>query len=157
MPEVAFMKIDGVDGECNVKDHKDEIEVLEFNHAVSKEVDPLDCSKVRSDRRHGQASVVKLFDKATPLLHQKLCEGSTIDQIEIKWYRQPEGGGSDPEHYFTHTFKNCIITSVEPNMPNALDPTKKEFGHMEKVEWGYKQLTWTSESGGTEFSDEVRE
>ena len=156
MPEIAYMTIDDIDGESNVKDHKDEIEVLAFDHKVSKEVDPLDCSKVRSDRRHGQASVIKLFDKATPLLHQKLCEGGTIDNIEIKWYRQPDGGGSDPEHYFTHTFEKCIITSVIPNMPNALDPEKKKFGHMETVEWGYQQLTWKSETGGTEFTDDVR-
>ncbi len=30
-------------------------------------------------------------------------------------------------------------------------------GHMEKVSWGYKQLTWKSETGSTEFADEVRE
>ncbi len=157
MPEIGFMKIDGIDGESNVKDHDGEIEVLAFNHELTKEVDPLDCSKVRSDRHHGMASIVKMFDKATPLLHQKLCEGGTIDQIEIKWYRQPEGGGSDPEHYFTHKFVDCIITRMEPYVPNALDPSFRDQGHMEKVSWGYKQLTWTSESGGTEFTDEVRE
>ena len=157
MPEIAFMTVDDIDGESNVANQSDKIEVLAFDHEVIKEVDPLDCSVVVSDRRHGQATVLKRFDKASPLLNQKLCEGGTIPEIMIEWYRQPEGGGSDPEHYFTHTFNDCIITRVEPYMPNALDPVFAQQGHMEKVTWGYKQVTWKSETGSTEFTDEVRE
>jgi len=157
MPEIAFMFVDGIDGESNVKNQDKAIEVLAFDHEVAKEVDPLDCSKVKSDRRHGVATVTKNFDKATPLLHQKLCEGGTIGKIEIKWYRQPQGGGSDPEHYFTHTFTDCIITRLQPQMHNALDPMAREYGHMELMSWGYKQLAWKSESGGTEYTDEVRQ
>ncbi|MCP5069579.1 MAG: type VI secretion system tube protein Hcp [bacterium] len=157
MPEIAFMFVDGIDGESNVQNQDKAIEVLTFDHEVVKEVDPLDCSKVKSDRRHGVANVTKYFDKATPLLHMKLCEGGSIKKIEIKWFRQPEGGGSDPEHYFTHTFLDCIVTSLKPHMDNALDPTKKEFGHMELMSWGYKQLTWKSVTGGTEFADKIRQ
>lgn len=156
MPEVAFMKIDGIDGESNVKNQKNMVEVLGFSHEVSKEVDPLDCRQVRSDRRHRQFEVVKRFDKATPLSAQAVCQGKKINQVEIKWYRQPADGGSDPEHYFTHTFKDVIITSIRHWMPNVLDGSKKELGHMETVSFGYGQLTWKSETGGTEFQDDVR-
>lgn len=154
MPEIAFIKFDGIDAESNVKGHDGEADVLQFDHSVSKEVDPLDCSKVRSDRRHGTASIVKYMDKATPLLHQALCQGKTIDKITIKWFRQPAEGSGEPEHYFTHTFDKCIVTSVRPSMSNALDGGRS--GHMETIEWGYRQLEWTSETGGTTFADEVR-
>lgn len=156
MPEIGFLFCE-IEGESNVKGQDKAIEVIQFDHSVKKDVDPLDCSKVKSDRRHGEASVVKYFDKASPLLAQKLCEGGTIPEIKIKWFRQPEGGGSDAEHYFTHTFTDCIITRLEPHVPSALDPTKDKYGHMEQVHWGYKQLTWTSETGGTEYTDEVRQ
>ena len=155
MPEVGYMVVDDIDGESNIKDHEDEIEVLQFDHEVNKAVDPLDCSKVTGDRRHGTVQVTKIYDKATPLLNQKLCEGGTIGQIEIKWFRQP-ADGSDPEHYFTHTFKDCIVTGVRPWMPNALDPSMNSYKHMEVLTFGYKQVTWKSETGGTEFADEVR-
>ncbi len=157
MPEVAYMTIDGIQGESTAKGQKNNIDVLAFNHSVYKEVDPLDCSKVRSDRRHASVQIVKQFDKATPLIFQKLCQGGTISKIEIKWYRQPKGSGSSPEHYFTCTYKDCIFTRVEPFMPNALDPATREYGHMEKVTFGYREVTWKSETGGTEFADDMRQ
>ncbi|QDU61517.1 Major exported protein [Planctomycetes bacterium Pan216] len=154
MPEIAFCTIEGVEGESNVKDQEGNIDVLQFDHDVSKDVDPLDCSKVRSDRRHSSASFIKYMDKATPVLFQKLVQGETIPSIEIKWYRQPADGSAEPEHYFTHKFESCIITSVRPSMSNALEGGPS--GHHECVEFGYRQLTWTSETGGTEFTDEIR-
>lgn len=157
MPEISFMTVTDIDGESNVQDQSDKIEVICFSHEVSKETNPLDCSVVVQDRRHGAATVLKRFDKASPLLNQKLCEGGTIDEIKIEWYRQPDGGGSDPEHYYTHTFVDCIITKMEACMPNALDPLFDRQGHMERVSWGYRELTWKSETGSTEFADQVRE
>ena len=119
MPEIAFVEIDGVEEEeyfSNVKGQEGKLLVLQFDHDVSKEVDPLDCSKVRSDRHHGAASILTYQGKSTPELNKLLCEGGTIGQIQIKWYRQPEGSSGNPEHYFTHTFKDCIITAVRPAM-----------------------------------------
>ncbi len=156
MPEVAFMKVDGIAGESNVKNQKDMIEVLAFSHEVSKEVDPLDCRKPKGDRRHKQFEVVKIYDKASPLLAQALCQGKKVNQVEIKWFRADPDGGSDPQHYFTHTFVDCIVTSVRLWMPNALDGATRNFGHMESVAFGYGQITWKSETGGTEFKDDVR-
>jgi type VI secretion system secreted protein Hcp len=155
MAEVSFMKIDGIDGESKIKGQDAKIDVLEFEHEVSKAVDPLNCARVTSDRHHGKVKIVKTFDKASPLIYQKLCQGGTISEIKIEWFRQPASGGSDPEHYFTHTFKDCIITAVRPYMRNVRDSQYDKFGHMECVEWGYKQVTWTSETGGTEFVDET--
>ena len=158
MPEIAFVEIDGVEEEdyfSNVKGQEGKLLVLQFDHDVSKEVDPLDCCKVRSDRHHGQASILTYQGKSTPELNKLLCEGGTVPQIQIKWYRQPDGSSGDPEHYFTHTFKDCIVTAVRPAMSNAL--SGGDSGHMLTFTFGYKQLTWTSETGGTEFSDEVRQ
>ena len=78
MPEIAFVEIDGVEEEeyfSNVKDQEGKLLVLQFDHDVSKEVDPLDCSKVRSDRHHGAASILTYQGKSTPELNKLLCEG----------------------------------------------------------------------------------
>ena len=111
---------------------------------------------MRSDRRHHQFEVVKIFDKATPLLFQAVCQGKKIKKVEIKWFRQPAEGSGDAEHYFTMTFEDVIATSVRPWMPNALDPAMRQFGHMETVTFGYGKVAWKSETGGTEFTDESR-
>lgn len=154
MAEVAFCYVDGIEGECNVQGQEGAIEVRGFQHDVSKQVDPLDCSKVRSDRHHGTATLLTDLDKSFPLLMKALVQGETINKIEVKWYRQPPEGGSEPEHYFTHTFDKCIVTSVRPLMKSATD--RGASGHMFSFEFGYRQITWTSVVGGTEFMDEVR-
>jgi len=157
MPEIAFMEVSNdIKGESNVKDQSDKIEVLSFSHEVSKEVDPLDCRRVRGDRRHHVFEVVKSYDKATPMLAQFLCQGKKIDTVTIRWFRADPDGGDKPQHYFTHTFTDCIVTSVRPWMPNALDSSTRNFGHMEAVTFGYGQISWKSETGGTEFKDDVR-
>ena len=154
MAEVSFCYIDGIEGECNVAGQEGSVEVRAFNHDVRVQVDPLDCSKVRSNRMHGTAALTTDLDKSFPLLMQKLCTGQTVDSISIKWYRQPPEGGEDQEHYFTHKFDKCIVTSVRPLMKSATDGGRT--GHMFSFEFGYRQCTWTSETGGTEFLDEVR-
>ncbi|MBX9652009.1 type VI secretion system tube protein Hcp [bacterium] len=159
MAEVAFAYVQDqggspIEGECNMKGQEGAIEVRAFQHDVSKQVDPLDCSKVRSDRHHGSVTITTDLDKSFPLLMKALCEGATLNEIKVKWYRQPPEGGNEPEHYFTHTFTKCIVTSVRPIMRSATDGGRT--GHMFAFEFGYRQITWTSEVGGTEFLDEVR-
>jgi type VI secretion system secreted protein Hcp len=154
MAEVAFCYIDGIEGECNKQGHTGAVEVRAFHHEVAKQVDPLDNSKVRSDRHHGSVTITTDLDKSFPLLMKALCNGETINQIKVEWYRQPAEGASEPEHYFTHTFSKCIITGVRPLMKSATEQGRT--GHMFSFDFGYRQVTWTSETGGTEFLDEQR-
>jgi type VI secretion system Hcp family effector len=77
-----------------------------------------------------------------------------LNKVEVKWYRQPPEGGTEPEHYFTHLFEKCIVTSVRPLMKSATDGGRT--GHMFSFEFGYRNITWTSVVGGTEFQDSIR-
>ena len=154
MAEVAYCYIDGIEGECNIKGQEGAVEVRAFHHEVAKQVDPLDNSKVRSDRHHGTVTITTDLDKSFPLLMKALCNGETIANIEVKWFRQPPEGGSDPEHYFTHKFDKVIVTGVRPLMKSATEQGRS--GHRFSFDFGYRQITWTSETGGTEFLDEQR-
>lgn len=154
MAEVAYCEIAGIPGECNVSGQEGKVEVRAFHHEVSKQVDPLDNSKVRSDRHHGSVTITTDLDKSFPPLMQKLCQGETVDQIEVKWYRQPAEGSATPEHYFTHTFKKCIVTGVRPLMKSATEMGRT--GHMFSFDFGYRQIIWDAPVGGTNFEDAQR-
>jgi type VI secretion system secreted protein Hcp len=154
MKEGAFMTVEGVEGGCNYVGQEGTIEVLQFDHQVERPMDPDDVSRVQGDRRHGVVCFVKYIDKATPILNKKLCEGSPITSIEIKWFKQPTEESGEPVHYFTHRFETCYLGSVRPSMAGGT--THGGMEHTETVEFGYQHVTWTAEVDGTEFSDDVR-
>src|SRR5258708_32619200 len=71
----AFLKIEGIPGESRDLKHKDEIEVLSFSWGVTQ---PQQATQARL--RPGRAdvqdfSIVKLLDKASPLLFVAACPG----------------------------------------------------------------------------------
>jgi len=147
--ELCFMKIEGIDGECNVKDHKNEIEVLSFSHSCGIAIDPNDVTKVMGRRNHSEATVTKVADKATPNLYKALVEGKMINKIEVKWLRhKAEGEGT--EHYLTHTFEKCRITNVTDS--GGADGTVGET-----LTFAFGQITWKHEVEGQEFADKLRE
>lgn len=154
MAEVAFCAIDGIRGDCNVAGQEGTLEVREFKYCVESEVDPLDCSRVVGKRRHGQVFIRTFLDQSYPLLLQALVESRTIDIIVVDWYRQPEDGSSDPEHYFEIEFEKCVIISISPLMSDA---TKGDStGHCFNLTFGFRQVTCESITGGTTATDDFR-
>lgn len=157
MKEGAYMTISGPDiaGSCNYEGHEDTIEVLHFNHWVARPLDPADISRTSGEREFGLVSIKKDVDKSTPLLVKACCEGQTIEKIEIKWYRQPEEGSTEAQHYATNIFEKCLIAGVRPSMAGG---TGGGAGHAweEIIDFGFRQATWRIEDGGIEFQDSVR-
>jgi type VI secretion system secreted protein Hcp len=96
--------------------------------------------------------VVKFFDKSSPLLYQALCTGEHFSDVTLKWYRIDATG--QEEHYFTTMLEDAIIVSMRPYMPDALDPEKESYGHMEEVSFTYRRITWTFEDGGITATDD---
>ena len=158
MAMIIFCEIQGIPGECNVSYASEymegPIEVRQFSHGVFRMVDPLDSSKIVSDRRHNQACIVTHIDKSLPLLFRALIIRAPIEWIQLAWWRQPPDGSSEPEQYFVQTFSHCLITAVCPRIPDATLGTNRgpEVGFC----FSFRQVTWNSATGGQEFTDEIR-
>src|SRR5262249_31260047 len=104
----AFLKIDGIDGESNDSKHKGEIEVLSFSWNVSHP-DKGGRAKLTAFQ------IVKVLDKASPLLFEACCTG---DHISEALFTARKAGESKFE-FLKIKMSDVIITSVSPSGSSA--------------------------------------
>ena len=78
-----FVKIDGIDGESNDKNHSKWIEVLEFSHGS---VQPIAAGRSTdvSGRGHFDPFIfIHQVDKATPKLQQFCMSGQKVAKVQF--------------------------------------------------------------------------
>jgi type VI secretion system secreted protein Hcp len=167
MAEPAYMSIQGekqgnITSGCNTAEsignnykaeHADEFLVNAFEHIIRRPVDT-QSGQPSGQRVHGAATIVKEFDKASPLMYQALCTGERLPSVVIKWYRTNMQG--QLEHYFTHTFEDAVLTSCEPVMYDRQDKSNEMFTHLEKWKWTYRKVKWEHVVAGTNAEDDWR-
>lgn len=94
------------------------IELKSFSHGVTIPVDS-SLGKLTGTRVHRPVTIVKEFDKTTPLLYRAVCEGRTMKTATIKMYRIL-GSGIEVE-YFNIILENVKFTTVAPFLsPNGI-------------------------------------
>jgi type VI secretion system secreted protein Hcp len=153
IPAYAFFKDDGggdIAGSVEISGREGAVEVLEFDHKVYIPTDPTN-GKLKGVRKHEVFEIVKEFDASTPYLYKACCEGQTLKEVRVSWFTI-DPSGTETE-YFTHTLKDVKVASIKSFMPNAKDPDKERYGHLEKVSLMYSGITWTYVDGGLEHSD----
>lgn len=156
MPLPAHLTVEGekqgkIDGSCEQQGREGTILVQAFKHDVSIPRDP-QSGLATGKRVHNPLTVTKTFDKSSPLLFQALCSGEHMKKVEIKFYRIDSTGVE--EHYFTVTLEDAIIVSIQPYMPNCLDPASQPFSHMEDISFTYRKAIWRWEPDGVEAEDD---
>ncbi len=123
--------------------------VIEFDHEVYS---PTDTQRgiVSGARVHGNVVLTKEIDTASAILYQACCNGQTLDELKVEWYRiNPMG---QEELYFTHTLSGVKVAAVEQILPNTKDPSKEHFRHLERLKLLYERINWKHEEG-YEFED----
>ncbi|MEN6320478.1 MAG: type VI secretion system tube protein Hcp [Syntrophaceae bacterium] len=101
----AFMKIDGIPGESSDAQFKDWIEVVSFNWELDA---PSSATSRTGGLRCSAFGVVKVIDKATPLIFKAMTQAERINEIDVAFCR----AGKEKVKYLDYVFKNCIITKV---------------------------------------------
>ena len=140
MASDIFLKVNGIVGESTDNAHKDEIEVLAYNHGVSMslEATPSSAGGGTSGRcNHSDFSITKSLDKASPLLAQRCCSGEHIDEIAITLNRASgDTGGKVP--YMVYTMKNVVISSVSVGGGDGAGvPTETVAFNYGSIKWEY--------------------
>jgi type VI secretion system secreted protein Hcp len=98
----AFLKIDGIPGESQDKDHKNEIDVLSFHWGIA-----------RSGRGRAQVQdfqIVKHVDAATPLLFDAVCSGQVIKDAVFAVRK----AGDKAIDFYKVRFENVFVSSAAP-------------------------------------------
>jgi type VI secretion system secreted protein Hcp len=116
MAQDIFIKINGIDGESQDSNHKNEIEVSSWGWEVSQQSN----MHAGSGGGAGKATVEDLafdhqMDRASPNLMKYCLTGKHIDQAVLTVRK----AGGNPLEYLKITMKDVLVTKVHPSGTNA--------------------------------------
>ena len=143
-----FIKIDGIEGECQKKGHEKEIDVLSFSFGA---VQHGSFHTGGAGGGSGKAeisdiSIVKNVDKASPKLFSACAAGTHIKEVLI--YSQKAGDDKNPLVYYKIKMEDVIVSSVQNQGSSAGDSI------VESVVFNTAKLTFDyqpqSKTGGKE-------
>jgi type VI secretion system secreted protein Hcp len=145
----AYLQIDGIKGESQDKDHKDWIQVLNYNQRVSQPTtsQPPSQSAGRSGQSslpaHGDLTISKLLDKSTPKLFEACSTGKVIKFADIDMVR-------NGQVYLRVHLENVVISSIISHSGEPISAVPQE-----QVSLKSGKITWTymSPYGGGSSSE----
>lgn len=134
----AFLKIGTIPGESTDDKHKDEIEVLSFNHGLDQPMSgSVSSGGGRTAERvnHAPFIIVKSLDKASPKLALACCNGEHIKDMQLFLCR----AGTDKQKYMEYKFSDVVVKSVRPGGSS----NGQETLPLEEVSFAYGKIEWT--------------
>ena len=155
MPMPCSMQVEGekqgkIEGSSQIKDREGQILIQAVTHTIEIPRSP-QTGLPTGKRVHMPMTVTKEVDKSSPKLYQALCSGEGMKSITLDFYRiSPEG---QEEKYYTTKLENAIVVGMRAWIPNCLDPSFAQFGHMEDVSFSYEKITETWVKDGIEAQD----
>ncbi len=106
----AFLKLDGIDGESQDKEHKGEIDILSWAWGgASTGSFNLGGGGASGKASFSDLTLTKYYDKASPNLMAKLADGTHIKEATLF---ARKAGGSSAIEFLTIKLSDVIITSV---------------------------------------------
>jgi type VI secretion system secreted protein Hcp len=104
-----FIKIEGIPGESQDSKHKDEIDILAWSWGASNS----GSSHVGGGGGAGKVnvqdiSITKWYDKSSPLLLGKCCQGEHIPKATLTVRK----AGGEPLEYITIVLSDLLVSSV---------------------------------------------
>ncbi|NQU75740.1 MAG: type VI secretion system tube protein Hcp [Planctomycetes bacterium] len=143
----CFLKIDGIKGDSGDSAHKEWIELESFNHKISQPVGgAMSAQGAHAGGRadHGDFSVTKRLDSATPNLELHCCNAKPIPNITIELCRAM----GDKTVFMIYKFKENMVSSVQQHGSTVgEDPIP-----LEQVTFRYGTISWeytpTDPTGG---------
>ncbi len=153
-----FVKFDGVDGECQDKDHKAWIDVLSFSWGLHK----AGAGATGQTRRRGVVTVedvmvTKEYDKSSPKLAEAVCKGTVFPKVHI---HNTATYGDARATYLEYELKNVVVTSHHVSAATSGDavPMESMSLNFEEVKQTYTQYDANGiKKGNVEMSWKVEE
>jgi type VI secretion system secreted protein Hcp len=154
-----FIKFDGIDGECNDKDHKNWSDLLSFSWGLRK----AGAGATGQTRRRGVVTVEdvvvnKEVDKSSPKLAEAVCSGKVFPKVEL---HDTASYGETRATFLKYELKNVLVTSHNLSAAGGGDavPTETVSLNFEEVKQTYieydakgakkgnVEMTWKVEEG----------
>lgn len=153
MANDTHMKLDGVEGESQHQDHKNEIAVLSWSWGVSNDSDTSGGGSGKGKADPHQFTFLHGYDKASPVLSKKCAQGVHFPTAVLT-ARKPGEGQKD---FLVVTMKEVYITSVQPTGSSSGDITEAVTMSYGSIDFSYKAQDATGKTGGeVKFGWEVK-
>ena len=155
----AYIKFDGVDGECQDKDHKNWTDIMSFQQAITKP----GGSATGAARRRGDVILenivcVKELDKSSPKLAEAVCNGKVFPKVEIHLTASYTDAGRVT--YYAYELKNVQIVSYDIGGSGQSEqvPTETMSLNFEEIKVTYTETdSKGKKKGNVEYSWKVEE
>jgi type VI secretion system secreted protein Hcp len=146
MAQDIFLKINGIDGESMDADHKNEIEVLNWQWQILQESN----MHMGSGGGSGKATVKDLtfthyVDRSSPNLMKFCLTGKHIPESKLVVRK----AGGSPLEYLKITMTDVVITNVRPEGSSSAERVKEQVSmSFAKVKQEYTMQNQQGGSGG---------
>ncbi len=134
----------------NVKGREGSIEVYAFEYGVELPVDRFN-GITNGTRQHLMATIRKSFDPTSPMLFQAACDGRTLKDATLRWYRINEDGKE--EEYFTHHLEDVKVVSYRQQLHHVKEESHSIKTHEDVVSLRFAKITLKHHDGNIEASD----
>lgn len=139
-----------VHGDCKVKGREGSVEIFQFNYGVSMPVDKFNGA-TNGTRQHDTVTLTKPYDPTSPVLFKAACDGKTLKQVVVKWYRINENGKED--EYFSHVLDDVKVVSYRQQLLHTKDENNNAHVHEDVVSLRFGKLVMKHHDGNIEHSD----
>lgn len=133
----AYLKIDGIPGECKDEKHDGWIQLLSFSHGLAQIGTNLGGGGSRASSgkcEHQYFSFSKYIDKASPKLNLHCCNGANLKRVTLEICRQAD---RDKVCYLKYIFEPCLVANV------SIGGSMGEDRPVENVSFNYTKIEWT--------------
>lgn len=121
----AFIKFDGVDGECVDKDHKGWSDLTSVSQMIHKPgAGATGQTRNRGDVIVEDLQCTKELDKASPKLGESICNGKIFPKVEIHLTASVTDGGRVT--YLAYELKDVMVSSYSLSAHGQSDSVPSE-------------------------------
>ncbi len=149
MSRAAYMNVVGDLQERIQGDISDErfapasIKVFKLTHCLERPWEG-QGSLLKSSISHLPLEVLKPVDRASPLLHQALCNKECLE-VTITWFHPDSEGKLQP--YYRLLLEGAQIQAITTEMPDCRLPEKDNWHLYESIRLIYQKITWQQGAG----------
>lgn len=158
----GYIKFDGVDGECQDKDHKAWCPILSFSQGLHKPGGgATGSSRRRGDVILDDVLVTKEVDKSSPKLAEAVAQGKVFPKVQIHITASYDQSGAGRVTYYAYELKNVQVVGYRVGgmvQADGVVPTEECSLNFEEIKCTYTEYdNKGSKKGNVEYTWKVEE
>jgi type VI secretion system secreted protein Hcp len=134
MSSDSHIKLDGVEGESDHKDHKGEIAVLSWGWGVQQPTALSGGGSGKGKAVPSDFTFTHLYDKASPVIAKHCASGKHFPTMKLTARKAGEG----QKDFLVVTMKEVLVTSVQPSGSTGGDIIEQVSCTYKDIEFAYK-------------------